>query len=217
MPTFEQEWISPILEVYKKRKIDETFTVILGLNPIGQSVCRKLYEAGSFETVLVFNSPVFSAWNKYPIDFKPPVIPVQGMISDDLMIIFGDVIIREYEWVTDLLFYLRGNVPTRFVISLVTHDGETVGQVLSRKGERLLKRMEVPLGRSDYYDGLSAPLISLGPTVGLDPVVLFIEDVQSGTIELQVDETKVYSTQIELVNNLLNKGLDIQIVNQEYD
>jgi hypothetical protein len=77
--------------------------------------------------------------------------------------------------------------------------------------------MEVPLGRSDYYDGLSAPLISLGPTVGIDPVVLFIEDVQSGTVELQVDDTTVYSTQIELVNNLLYRGLDIQIVSQEYE
>ena len=217
MPTFKQEWISPILEVYKKRKITETYTVILGLNPIGQTVCRKLYEAGSFETVLVFNSPGFSTWNRYPIDFKPPVIPVQGMVSEDLMIIFGDVFVREYEWVTDLLFYLRGNVPTRFVITFLTHDNSTVGQVLSRKGERLLKRMQVPLGRSDYYDGLSAPLISLGPTLGLDPVLLFIEDIQSGAIELQVDDTTIYSTQIELANNLLSKGLDIQIVNQEYD
>ncbi len=133
------------------------------------------------------------------------------------MIIFGDVIIKEYEWVTDLLFYLRGNVPTRFIITFLTHESGTVGQVLSRKGERLLNRMEVPLGRGDYYDGLSAPLISLGTTLGLDPVVLFIEDIQSGAIELQVDETTVYSTQIELVNNLLYKGLDIQIVNQEYE
>ncbi len=217
MPTFEQEWISPILEVYKKRKISETYTVILGLNPIGQTVCRKLYEAGSFETVLVFNSPGFSTWNRYPIVFKPPVIPVQGMVSEDLMIIFGDVFIREYEWVTDLLFYLRGNVPTRFVISFLTHDSGTVGQVLSRKGERLLKRMEVPLGRGDYYDGLSAPLISLGSTLGLDPVVIFIEDIQSGAIELQVGDTTIYSTQIELVNNLLSKGLDIQIITQEYE
>lgn len=209
--------MSPILEVYKKRKITETYTVILGLNPIGQSVCRKLYEAGTFETVLVFNSPAFSTWNRYTNDFKPPVIPVQGMISEDLMIIFGDVIIKEYEWVTDLLFYLRGNVPTRFIIAFLTHESATVGQVLSKKGERLLNRMEVPLGRGDYYDGLSAPLISLGTSLSFDPVILFIEDIQSGAIELQVDETTVYSTQIELVNNLLYKGLDIQIVNQEYE
>jgi hypothetical protein len=37
MPAFEQEWISPILEVYKKRKIEDTHTVILGLNAIGQT------------------------------------------------------------------------------------------------------------------------------------------------------------------------------------
>ncbi|MHA1637199.1 MAG: hypothetical protein ACTSUB_04210, partial [Candidatus Thorarchaeota archaeon] len=132
--------------------------MILGLNPVGQALCKNLYERAFFETVLVFNSPAFSTWNKYPSDLKPPVIPVQGMIFDDLMLIFGDVIIREYEWVTDLLFYLRGHVPTRFIIGLQTHEGPTVGQVITRKGERLLKRMDVPLGRSDFYDGLTAPL-----------------------------------------------------------
>ncbi|MFW9908075.1 MAG: hypothetical protein ACFFEF_05830 [Candidatus Thorarchaeota archaeon] len=210
MPTFEQEWISPILEVYKKRKITEEYTVLLGLNPIGQSICRSLYELIPFETVLVFNSPSFSTWNRYPVDIKPPVIPVQGMISEDLMIVFGDVIVKEYEWVTDMLFYLRGNVPSRFVIALSSYEGPTVGQVLSNKGERLLKRMGVPIGRSDFYDGLIAPLISLGPTLNLDPVVLFLEEREMGEVKIQIDDTIIYSEQIEDALSLLEKGLDFQ-------
>jgi len=210
MPTFEQEWISPILEVYKKRKITETYSILLGLNPLGQAVCRKLYQTGSFETILIFNSPNFSTWNKYPVDYKPPVIPVQGMVSGDFMIIFGDVFLKEYEWATDMLFYLRGNVPTRFVTVLQTHDGPTVGQVMSRKGERLLKRMDVPLGRSDFYDGLAAPLISVGPTAGLDPVILFLEDTRAGEIAFQIDDSTVFSEQIEQAISLLTNGLDIQ-------
>jgi len=211
MPTFEQEWISPILEVYKKEKITDTYTVILGLNPIGQSLCRKLYEKNMFETVLVFNSPAFSTWNRYPTEMKPPVIPIQGMISDDIMLIFGDVFIKEYEWVTDLLFYLRGHVPTRFVVALQTHEGSTIGQVLSRKGERLLKRMGVPLGRSDYYDGLTAPLISLGSTTGLEPVILTLEESIDNEVLLQVDDVTVSVDEIERAKGLLKTGLDFDL------
>ena len=162
MSSFEQEWVSPILEVYKKRKVVNQFNVILGLNPLGQILCRELYEEQDFETVLVINSPNFSTWNRYPTNVKPPVVPVHGMIRDELMIIFGDVFIREYEWVPDLLFYIMGNIPAKFVLALMTHEGPTCGQVISSKGERLLKRMEVPLGKADFYDGLTAPLISLG-------------------------------------------------------
>ena len=67
---------------------------ILGLNPIGQSLCRQLYENNEFETVLIFNSPSFSVWNRYPTEVKPPIIPVHGMINGDLMIIFGDVLVK---------------------------------------------------------------------------------------------------------------------------
>ncbi|MHA2158783.1 MAG: hypothetical protein ACXABE_07770, partial [Candidatus Thorarchaeota archaeon] len=157
MTTYEQEWISPILEVYKKRKISETYSIILGLNPLGQALCRTLYMNNEFETVLLFSSPAFSSWNRYPVDVKPPVVPVHGMIAEDLMIIFGDVMIREHDWMTDMLFYLRGHVPTRFVVALTTHEGPTCGQVLSKKGDRLLKRMNIPIGRSDFYDGITAP------------------------------------------------------------
>ncbi len=210
MPTFEQEWISPILEVYKKRRITDEYTIILGLNPIGQAVCRKLYETLPFETVFIFNSPNFSTWNKYPAEIKPPVVPVQAMICEDLMIIFGDIVVREYEWVTDMLFFLRGHVPSRFVIALQSYDGPSVGQVLSRKGERLLQRMGVPVGRSDFYDGLAAPLISLGPTTGIDPVILFVEQTTSGEFILQADDMAIYSEQIENTLDMLVKGLDIR-------
>jgi hypothetical protein len=175
MPTFEQEWISPILEVYKKQKITETYSVILGLNPMGHAVCRHLYEKNDFESLVIFNSPAFSSWNRYPVDIKAPVVPVHAMVADDLMIIFGDVMIKEYDWMTDLLFYIRGHVPTRFVISIITYDGPTCGQVLSKSGDRLLKRIEVPLGRADFYDGITAPLISVGSVAGLDPIILFLE------------------------------------------
>ncbi len=212
MPTFEQEWISPILEVYKKRKITESYSVILGLNPIGQALCRRLYENNEFETVLLFNSPAFSSWNRYPIDLKPPVVPVHGMIAEDLMIIFGDVMIKEYDWMTDLLFYLRGNVPTRFVISLMTHDGPTCGQVLSKKGDRLLKRMDVPLGRSDFYDAITAPLISAGSAAGLDPVVLFLEETKDREILLQIDDITVTQADVDEAHMLLQRGLDFQLV-----
>jgi hypothetical protein len=211
MPMFEQEWVSPILEVYKKRKIEETYTVILGLNPIGQALCRHLYEKNNFETVLIFNSPAFSTWNRYPVDVKTPVVPVHGMVTDEIMLIFGDVMIKEYDWMTDLLFYLTGNVPTRFVVSLVSHEGLTCGQVLSKKGDRLLKRMEVPIGRSDFYDGVAAPLISAGSVAGLDPVVLFMEESQDQDLLLQVDEVSVYQSEVDHAIEILEKGLDMNL------
>lgn len=211
MPTYEQEWISPILEVYKKRKITESYSIILGLNPVGHALCRRLYESNDFETLLLFNSPAFSSWNRYPIDLKPPVVPVHGMVAEDLMIIFGDVMIREYDWMTDMLFYLRGNVPSRFVISLMTHDGPTCGQVLSKKGDRLLKRMDVPLGRSDFYDGITAPLISVGSAAGLDPVILFLEESKDREVILQVDEVVVTEADVDEAHQLLQRGLDFQL------
>ncbi|MHA1288846.1 MAG: hypothetical protein ACTSPB_15755, partial [Candidatus Thorarchaeota archaeon] len=212
MTMFEQEWISPILEVYKKRKIEETYTVILGLNPLGQALCRYLYEKNNFETVLIFNSPAFSSWNRYPVDGKAPVVPVHGMVTDDIMLIFGDVMVKEYDWMTDMLFYLRGNVPTRFVVSMVSYEGPTCGQVLSKKANRLLKRMEVPIGRADYYDGIAAPLISAGNVAGLDPVVLFVEENQDQELILQVDDVSVYRSEIDNLVELLDKGLDMNLI-----
>ncbi|MGY5863904.1 MAG: hypothetical protein RTV41_04835 [Candidatus Thorarchaeota archaeon] len=211
MTTFEQEWISPILEVYKKRKITESYSVILGLNPLGQALCRTLYQNNEFETVLLFNSPAFSSWNRYPVDIKPPVVPIHGMVADDLMIIFGDVMIREYDWMTDMLFYLRGNVPTRFVVALTTHEGPTCGQVLSKKGDRLLKRMDIPIGRSDFYDGITAPLISAGSAAGLDPVILFLEESRNSEIILQVEEIPVTQADVDGALTFLKQGLDLQI------
>ncbi|MFX1415399.1 MAG: hypothetical protein ACFFC0_01255 [Promethearchaeota archaeon] len=210
MSDFEQEWISPILEVYKKGKITRKYSVILGLNPLGQMLCRHIYETSTFETLLVFNSPSFAVWNRYPADVKPPVIPVQGMVSGDVMLIFGDVIIREYEWVPDLLFYLNGNVSTEVVVALMAHDGPTCGQVISSRGEELLNKMEVHLGRSDFYDGLIAPLLSVGPVAGLDPVVLFLEESTEKEVLLQVDETTVCVGEIERAMHLLEVGLDLR-------
>jgi hypothetical protein len=212
MPMFEQEWVSPILNSFKKRKIEETYSVILGLNPMGQALCRYLYEKNNFETVLIFNSPAFSTWNRYPVEVKTPVVPVHGMVTDEIMLIFGDVMIKEYDWMTDLLFYLRGNVPTRFVVSLVSHEGPTCGQVLSKKGDRLLKRMEVPIGRSDFYDGVAAPLISAGSVAGLDPVVLFMEESQDQDLLLQVDEVSVYQSEVDQAIEILEKGLDMNLI-----
>ena len=142
---------------------------------------------------------------------KPPVVPVQAMTSGDLMLIFGDVLIREYEWVTDMLFYLRGKVPTRFVIALMTHDAATCGQVMSLKGNRLLKRIEVPIGKSDYYDGLTAPLLSIGPIAGLDPVVLFLERAAETELILQVDDITVHQGDVEIGLSLLDKGLGLNM------
>ncbi len=212
MPMFEQEWVSPILNSFKKQKIEETYSVILGLNPMGQALCRYLYEKNNFETVLVFNSPAFSTWNRYPVEVKAPVVPVHGMVTDEIMLIFGDVMIKEYDWMTDFLFYLRGNVPTRFVVSLVSHEGPTCGQVLSKKGDRLLKRMEVPIGRSDFYDGVAAPLISAGSVAGLDPVVLFMEESQDQDLILQVDEVSVYQSEVDQAIEILEKGLDMNLI-----
>ena len=211
MPTFDQEWVSPILEVYRKRKIADTYSIILGLNPLGQALCRMLYQNNEFETVLLFNSPAFSSWNRYPVDIKPPVVPVHGMVADDLMIIFGDVMIREYDWVTDMLFYLRGNVPSMFVFAMTTHEGPTCGQVLSKKGDRLLKRMDIPLGRADYYDGITAPLISAGSAAGLDPVVLFFEGSRNSEVILQIDEDTITQADVDDALMYLVKGLDLQM------
>jgi len=211
MPTFEQEWISPVLEVYKKQKITETYSVILGLNPMGQALCRQLYEKNDFETLLIFNSPAFSPWNRYPVDVKAPVVPVHAMVADDLMIVFGDVMFKEYDWMTDMLFYFRGNVPTRFVVSMMTHDGPTCGQVLSSKGDRLLKRMDVPLGRADFYDGITAPLISAGTVAGLDPVILFLEESSDKELVLQVDDISVFQSEIDVALQLLLRGLNLNL------
>lgn len=211
MPTFAQEWVSPILEVFKKRKIVETYSIILGLNPLGHALCRQLYEKNEFETLLIFNSPAFSTWNRYPVDVKTPVVPVHGMISGDTMIIFGDVMVKEYDWMTDMLFYIRGNVPTRFIVSMVTYDGPTCGQVLSRKGDRLLKRMEIPLGRADYYDGIIAPLMSVGNVADLDPVVLFLEESNDSNLVLQVDDISISQMEIDSAYQLLEKGLDMDL------
>ena len=112
---------------------------------------------------------------------------------------------------TDLLFYIRGNVPTRFVVSMVGYEGPTCGQVLSKKGDRLLKRMEVPIGRADYYDGIAAPLISAGSVAGLDPVVLFVEETQGQDLILQVDDVSVYQSEIDTLIELLDKGLDMNL------
>jgi hypothetical protein len=211
MPAFEQEWISPILEVYKKEKITETYSVILGLNPMGHAVCRQLYEKNNFETLVIFNSPAFSSWNRYPVDIKAPVVPVHAMVADDLMLIFGDVLIKEYDWMTDMLFYIRGHIPTKFVVSLVTHDGPTCGQVLSKGGDRLLKRMNVSLGRADFYDGITAPLISAGTVAGLDPVILFLEESKDDDLVLQIDDVSVFQSEVESAIELLVKGLDLNV------
>ncbi|MBE0526089.1 MAG: hypothetical protein IH631_04050 [Candidatus Thorarchaeota archaeon] len=211
IPMFEQEWVSPILEVYKKRKIEESYSVILGLNPLGQALCRHLYENNNFETILIFNSPAFSSWNRYPVDVKPPVVPVHGMVADDIMMIFGDVIVKEYDWMTDLLFYLRGNVPTRFIVSLLSHEGPTCGQVLSNKGNRFLTRMDIPIGRADYYDGITAPLISAGSVAGLDPVILFMEESQEQDLILQVDDVSVSQSEVNHAIDLLVKGLELNL------
>lgn len=211
MPMFEQEWISPILEVYKKQKITETYSVILGLNPMGQALCRQLYEKNDFETLLIFNSPAFSSWNRYPVDAKTPVVPVHAMATEGLMIVFGDVMIKEYDWVIDMLFYLRGHVPTQFVVSMATHSGPTCGQVFSKKGDRLLKRMSVTLGRADFYDGITAPLVSAGTVAGLDPVVLFLEESNDQELILQVDDISVSQTEIDIALELLVRGLDLNL------
>lgn len=212
MPTFAQEWISPILEVFKKHKIVDSYSIILGLNPLGHALCRQLYEKNDFETLLIFNSPAFSTWNRYPIESKAPVVPVHGMVANDVMLIFGDVMLKEYDWMTDMLFYIRGNVPTRFIVSLVTYDGPTCGQVLTRKGDRLLKRMDVPLGRADFYDGISAPLISVGNVADLDPVILFLEESTDPNLVLQVDDVSVSQSDIDLAFELLEKGLDMDFI-----
>jgi len=208
MKSYEQEWISPILEVYKKRKITDTYTVILGLNPMGQALCRRLYERNRYETILVFNSPSFSTWNRYPADVKPPVVPVHAMADDETMLIFGDVFVKDYEWVTDMLFYLSEHVPMRFVIALSLYDGPTCGQVLTQKGERLLKRMEIPRGHPEFYDGLVAPLISIGNVIDIDPVVLYLESTPD-EIVLQVDDVTVTQADIDGAMILLEKGLRI--------
>ena len=210
MSLFEQEWVSPILEVYKKYKITDRYNVILGLNPLGQILCRELYEEQEFETVLVINSPNFSSWNRYPTDVKPPVVPVHGMVNEELMIIFGDVFIREFEWVPDLLFYIRGNVPAKHIIALMTHDGPTCGQVISSKGERLLKRMGIPIGRADFYDGLTAPLISLGSAAGLDSVVIFLEKSLGSEVIYQADETSVSEEDVQKARMALEEGLRLK-------
>lgn len=211
MPGFEQEWISPILEVYKKQEIDQTYSIILGLNPLGQAVCRRIYHDNHFETLLIFNSSAFSTWNRYPSDIKPPVIPIQALAADDLMLVFGDVFIRDHEWVPDLLFYLTANVPSRFVFGMMSHDTASCGQALSKKGGLLLERMGVPRGYGDYYDGVTGPLLSLAAPTSLDPVILFLEAHSSSDIVLQIDDKTVTEEDVVLAITLLEKGLDIRL------
>lgn len=211
MPTFENEWVSPILEAFKREKLMDQYTVILGLNPLGQAVCRSIYDEREFDTVLIFNSPSFSTWNRYPVGIKPPVVPVHGMVRNDLMMIWGDVFVKDYEWVTDLLFYIRGNVPTRFILAFMNHEGPTRGIAISKKGSRLLDRMGVQPGYSDYYDGLIAPLLSVGRVAGLDPVVIFLESYDEQEVMYQVDNVAVGTLDIERIREILNNGLDLRL------
>jgi hypothetical protein len=92
-----------------------------------------------------------------------------------------------------------------------TYDGPTVGQVISKKGERLLNRMEVPRGSSEFYDGLSAPLIGLASTTNLDPVILFVEQIGHGEFALQTNEVTIYKEQVETTMNKLETGLDLRL------
>jgi hypothetical protein len=209
MTTFEQEWISPILEVYKKGKITGTYSVILGLNPLGQALCRQLYEKNEFETLLIFNSPAFSPWNRYPVGLKTPVVPVHAMTNENLMIIFGDIMVKEYDWMTDLLFYISRHVPTQFVVTLVAYDGPTCGQVLSKEGNQLLKKMGIPLGKAEFYDGIAAPLISAGQVAGLDPVILFLEERNDEDLILQIDDVSVFQSEVDTAFELLERGLNL--------
>lgn len=211
MSEFEQEWISPILEVYKKREIKQEYSVILGLNPLGQAICRRIYQDNSFESLLVFNSSSFSTWNRYPTDMKPPVIPIHALAAGEIMLIFGDVFIRDHEWIPDLLFYLRGNVPSRFVFGMMSHEAASCGQILSKKGGRLLERMDLPLGYGDYYDGVTGPLLSLATPTSIDPVIMFLEAHPSSDIVLQIDEKTVTEEDVVSAIDLLEKGLDLRL------
>ncbi len=202
--------MSPILEVYQQDEITGTYTVVLGLNPLGQALCRRLYDCRQFETVLLYNSPQFSTWNRYPGGPRPPVVPVHGMVSGDLMIVFGDVMVSDYEWATDLLFHIHKNVNTRSVIAAMTHDGPTCGLALTPDGGKLLDRMGVPVGMPDFYDGLVAPLISVGGVIGLDVVALFIEATDGGTVLLQTDYTTVTEEEVDAFGEILTMGLGIR-------
>ncbi|NWF97221.1 MAG: hypothetical protein HXY34_13875 [Candidatus Thorarchaeota archaeon] len=212
MTLFEQEWVSPILEVYKKRRLTENPTVILGLNPLGHAVCRRIYESLDLETVFVFNSSSFSVWNRYPSGVKPPVVPVHGMTSEDLMIVFGDVFVKEYEWVTDMLFYLMKNVNCRFVLAFQGYEGPTCAQTTSEKGTRLAKRMGLSEGAIEFFDGLTAPLISLSKPAGVDTVAVFVETMTGSELIYQVDDVAVTEEEILTALSLLEKGLGVRIM-----
>ncbi|MFW9975414.1 MAG: hypothetical protein ACFFDQ_09135, partial [Candidatus Thorarchaeota archaeon] len=83
---------------------------------------------------------------------------------------------------------------------------------LSKKGDRLLKRMDVPLGRSDFYDAITAPLISAGNAAGLNPVVIFLEESKDRNILLQIDDITVTQADVEEAHMLLQRGLEFQLV-----
>jgi hypothetical protein len=82
---------------------------------------------------------------------------------------------------------------------------------MTEKGNRLLKRMEIPLGRADFYDGLTAPLISVGGVADLDPVVIFLEEDVEKDVILQVDEIAVGTDEVARARDLLVKGLDLRL------
>ncbi len=197
--------------MYKKRKITEQHAVILGLNPLGQAICRRLYERAPFEPVFIFDSPAFRILSTYRAETKPPVIPVQAMVSDELMLVFGDVFVKDYEWVTDLLFFLRGTVPMRFLIGLQPYDGPTVGQAFSKKGENLLRRMDIPSGNSEFYDGLTAPMVSIGAAANIDIVILFIEHISAENLVDQHPSLTIADSQIETTMQMLQQGLDFHL------
>jgi hypothetical protein len=71
--------------------------------------------------------------------------------------------------------------------------------------------MDVPLGRSDFYDGVSAPLISAGSAAGLDPVVLFLEESRKGEVLLQVDDVTVTQEDVDEALSILKNGLDFNL------
>jgi hypothetical protein len=93
------------------------------------------------------------------------------------------------------------------MIAMMTHDGPTCGQVISARGERLLKRMGVPIGRADFYDGVTAPLISLGNVAGLDPVIIFLEKSFGSEVIFQADEISVSEEDVQKARMILEEGL----------
>ncbi len=95
--------------------------------------------------------------------------------------------------------FQRDSIPPRFIIALITHEGPSCEQLVTSRGDRLLKRRSTPLGRADFHDGVCAPLISMNEVSDIDFEVRFLEPFPNNGVVVQTDGSTVNQKEVDVV------------------